>query len=293
MPLKPPSQLIIIFINWRGSLILNMSLKEVLNKAKVISEEKKLEIEKNLEYLKNIINATNNVYRLQEEIFTKYGYILGKKETSDILIKSIINRSMSIEQVDELVWKQYQDIDWKILPKSNHWDSIPKLKDRKKIISECIDILRISKGNIYRPIIYTLISHIEGLCRDIIQELKEVSENKKNISTSYRDFKKYIKLILEGIAYKKQLSYNSKSDPIITDHIFSKLITEYLFMDADHDESTEDIRPKNQFLLSRHKIIHGNIFTDEALSKGNLIRLLLIFVYLGDIYYRMKNLKKP
>ena len=77
------------------------------------------------------------------------------------------------------------------------------------------------------------------------------------------------------------------------DHIFSKLITEYLFMKANPNDSTEDIRPENQFLLSRHKIIHGNIFTDEALSKGNLIRLLLIFVYLGDIYYRMKNLKKP
>lgn len=60
-------------------------------------------------------------------------------------------------------------------------------------------------------------------------------------------------------------------------------------MDAGHDESEENIIPKNQFLLSRHKIIHGNIFTDEALSKGNLIRLLLIFVYLGDLYYQLKR----
>jgi hypothetical protein len=257
-----------------------MPLKEVLNKAKVISEEKKLEIEKNLEYLKNIINATNNVYKLQEEIFTKYGYILGEKETSPILINSILS-STSIEQVDELMWNHYQEIDWKILPKSNHWDSIIRLKDRKKIISECIDILRISNGNIYRPIIYTLIPHIEDLLKDIIQESKEVA-----------DFKKAIKKILEEIADKKQLSYNSKSDPIIIDHIFSKLITEYLFMQANPNDSTEDIRPKNQFLLSRHKIIHGNIFTDEALSKGNLIRLLLTFVYLGDIYYGLK-IKKP
>ena len=282
MQSKPPSQPIIIFINWRGNLILNMPLKEVLNKAKVISEEKKLEIEKNLEYLKNIINETNNIYKLQEEIFTKYGYILGEKETSYILIKSI-NRSMSIEQVDELIWKHYQDIDWKILPKSNHWDSILRLKDRKEIISECIDILRISKGDIYRPIIYPLISHIEGLCKDIIKELKKVYGKKLS-------FKKYIKLILDGIAYKKQLSYNSKYDhPIITDHIFSKLITEYLFMKADYNDSIKKIRSKNQFLLSRHKIIHGNIFTDEALSKGNLIRLLLTFVYLGDLYYKLKR----
>jgi hypothetical protein len=264
-----------------------MPLKEVLNKAKVISKEKKLEIEKNLEYAKNIIDGINNVYKVQEDIFTKYGYILGKKEPSLILIKSIL-RSISIEQVDELMWNHYQDIDWKILPKYNDWDSILRLKDRKKIISECIDILRISKGNIYRPIIYTLISHIEGLCRDIILEFFEETSK----SYTYPELKNNITKILKEISFQKQLSYNSKSDPIIIDHIFSKLITEYLFMNADHKESTEDIRTKNPFLLSRHKIIHGNIFTNEALSKSNLIRLLLIFVYLGDIYYWLK-IKKP
>lgn len=76
------------------------------------------------------------------------------------------------------MWNHYKDIDWEILSKSNGWDSILRLKDRKKIISECIDILRISKGDIYRPIIYVLIPHIEDLCRDIICEVFKIPSKK-------------------------------------------------------------------------------------------------------------------
>jgi hypothetical protein len=257
-----------------------MPLKEVLTKAKVMSEEKKLEIEKNLEHLKNIIDGTTNIYMLQEKIFTNYGYILGNRGTTRILLNAIIT-AKSRRKVDTLIWKYYQSINWEVIPISNKWTTIPRLKTRKEIIVECIDILKVSKGNTYRPIIYTLIPQIEGLCRDIVSATGKTSNKLENVL-------KALENILDGYSKQKQLSHNSKYDPITTDHIFSKLIIEYIFITAYPNTPIKEIRHKNPFLLSRHKILHGNFVTNQVLTKSNLIRLFLVCIYLGDIYYGLK-----
>ncbi len=167
---------------------------------------------------------------------------------------------------------------------AENWSRMTLIRDRLKILKECVSILKDSKSehsNIKNPhyvIIPTLIAQIDGLMTDYLE--------KKNFTTNYlnernNEFKTKIEAYI-----KKNYSTNMSLGAFLLEesNAASDLLLDILFQHAYTSDKMSDLTGP----FSRHKIMHGQFLEYGQIE--DTIRLFLLIDFLaGSIEKDLRN----
>jgi|GEM_PF-668264 len=155
--------------------------------------------------------------------------------------------------INQLFIQHFADNNWRNLTEMvSSWNDNPLFKKRRKIFSDCVDIIRLCDGkdiNEANVVLPTLITQIDGIMSDYL--------NSKGISwdNAYDDWVDQETGRIKRVGRKSQLLKNSPR--ILTPQLDD--LANDIFLNILFQRSQKGKPLATPFNFNRHKIIHGEI----------------------------------
>jgi hypothetical protein len=220
-------------------------------------------------YLRSIISKEAMNSSLLPLSLMPKGYFI----TDKAFYHAINKKSFKLAELEEFVIKFYSDNNWAETEKLfSRWQNYKCLEDRKKAFEACIAIITnstIESKYIFIVTIPTLINQLEGILRETCVLYYKKFENKA-VEKKEIIIGQFIKPNNKKLAPIDSLLESGLDRSIILPFVG---VLDLIFKDSKEIDST--IQSEGDvYNLFRHKISHGENWTQDYSTIENLIRLI-------------------